>query len=456
MMMLPKLFALSLVLAPNLVSAALFPEDSLVKMIDHKGFKAALKENMTSVFAFVAPWCGHCQRMAPEYSKAALGLHPLVPMYAVDCDAAQNKRLCADQGVKGFPTVKLFPRGRSMPPVEFEGSERTASAFFYFAKRGIPSKIQKIHQFEDFEREINDKNVCLCLNHHAFGRNINARALHFQIIHKPRTVLMNKSNKLPLLWSALGNKYRDQIEFRTHRDRKGRNSVKLGFEAGQDGIPKILVYPAGETKPVQFMGIMKFDSLSKFFDELLDGSADLSELNAVAAAEDFVPDPKELEIERQQEAEMLRLAHGGFSNMIDFEAAVRDGSAQNYHQANGYPGMMGGAPEKEEKKKGTTKSKKIRMPVTDEAGQIVMDVTAGGATATATESSEPSAESVPEPAPNAEPEVESVVAEPEVVEAVAESEVISEPEVVAEPEPVLAEEEKIEPAVESERVKDEL
>ena len=62
---------------------------------------------MTSVVAFVAPWCGHCQKMAPEYSKAALGLYPLVPLYAVDCDAPKNKKLCADQGVKGFPTVKV-------------------------------------------------------------------------------------------------------------------------------------------------------------------------------------------------------------------------------------------------------------------------------------------------------------------------------------------------------------
>lgn len=45
--------------------------------------------------------------MVPEYSKAALGLHPLLPLYAVDCDANENKRLCADQGVKGFPTVKV-------------------------------------------------------------------------------------------------------------------------------------------------------------------------------------------------------------------------------------------------------------------------------------------------------------------------------------------------------------
>lgn len=43
--------------------------------------------------------------MAPEYSKAALGLYPLVPLYAVDCD--KHKKLCAEQGVQGFPTIKV-------------------------------------------------------------------------------------------------------------------------------------------------------------------------------------------------------------------------------------------------------------------------------------------------------------------------------------------------------------
>ena len=46
--MLPHLLALSLAIAPNLVSAALFPENTLVKMIDHKGFKNALKQNVCS------------------------------------------------------------------------------------------------------------------------------------------------------------------------------------------------------------------------------------------------------------------------------------------------------------------------------------------------------------------------------------------------------------------------
>ena len=35
--------------------------------------------------------------MAPEYSKAAGNLSPLVPFYAIDCDAESNKQLCASQ-----------------------------------------------------------------------------------------------------------------------------------------------------------------------------------------------------------------------------------------------------------------------------------------------------------------------------------------------------------------------
>lgn len=51
--------------------------------------------------------------MAPEYSKAALGLHPLLPFYAVDCDDDKNKRLCSEQGVQGFPTIKVCMQMRS-------------------------------------------------------------------------------------------------------------------------------------------------------------------------------------------------------------------------------------------------------------------------------------------------------------------------------------------------------
>ncbi len=53
--------------------------------------------------------------MVPEFSKAALGLYPIVPLYAVDCDNQKNKQLCAEQGVQGFPTVKVPSHPPSFP-----------------------------------------------------------------------------------------------------------------------------------------------------------------------------------------------------------------------------------------------------------------------------------------------------------------------------------------------------
>lgn len=50
-----------------------------------------------------------------------------------------------------------------MSPIDFTGTQRSASEFFYFAKRGIPNKIKKIHQFEDLD-SINDKKVLI--THH--------------------------------------------------------------------------------------------------------------------------------------------------------------------------------------------------------------------------------------------------------------------------------------------------
>ena len=51
-MLSPQLLALGFAMAPSLVSAAIFPPDSLVKMIDAKGFKKAMKTNVGFVDSF--------------------------------------------------------------------------------------------------------------------------------------------------------------------------------------------------------------------------------------------------------------------------------------------------------------------------------------------------------------------------------------------------------------------
>jgi len=272
--MLPHLLTLALALAPSLASAALYPKDSMVKMIDTRGFRNALKENRTSVVAFVASWCGHCKAMAPQYSKAALGLHPLIPLYAVDCD--ENRSLCAEQGVNGFPTIKLFPRGREHAPILFEHSDRTASAFFYFATRRVPHKNKKLNAIEEIEPWTSER------------------------IDQTRVLLLSKAKDMPLMWKVLANKYRDVFVFANHRDSDGKSFAALGYKAGIRKESKLLVYPAGSTKPFLFEGVLKYHSISKFFDSILDGSANLTATNSQVPEGGFKSTSEGEEIERRQ------------------------------------------------------------------------------------------------------------------------------------------------------------
>ena len=93
--------------------------------------------------AFVAPWCGHCKALGPEYTAAAQSLSPLIPFYAVDCDEASNKRLCAEHQIQGFPTIKAFPRAGKGGARDYQG-ERKKGALVDYAKGLVPDRVKKL------------------------------------------------------------------------------------------------------------------------------------------------------------------------------------------------------------------------------------------------------------------------------------------------------------------------
>ncbi|KZT38169.1 thioredoxin-domain-containing protein [Sistotremastrum suecicum HHB10207 ss-3] len=278
---------LSLSLFASLVSAGLFSETSVVKMLDQKSFKSVMKENRTTIVAFVAPWCGHCQNLSPQYEKAATKLSPLVPLYAVDCDAEKNKRLCAEQGIKGFPTVKLFKKGAKSPGIDYQGA-RTTSAIYNWAKSAIPNAVTRVKRKTEGISEWAYENR-----------------------DKPRALLLNKSNKVPLLWVVLGNQFDKQIAFGNARDRRGLISKALGFPNDETHRkPKVLLYLPGQKGPVMYEGLLKYEQLAKFFKSVAAGTVDISSLTQAFKEEKQAMPEMDL---RREEADAI-MQGGGYGN----------------------------------------------------------------------------------------------------------------------------------------------
>lgn len=68
--------------------------------VTHPAFK-----NKDGLVAFMAGWCGHCQRLKPAYDRAAQTSMPSTPLGYVDCVA--YPQLASAMGIAGYPTIKI-------------------------------------------------------------------------------------------------------------------------------------------------------------------------------------------------------------------------------------------------------------------------------------------------------------------------------------------------------------
>jgi len=85
--------------------------------------------------AFYAPWCGHCKKLHPEYEKAAAAFRNDKNVVIAKIDADKYKDLAGKYDVKGFPTVKFFPRGSSKKTPEDYNEDRNAEAIVKYINR---------------------------------------------------------------------------------------------------------------------------------------------------------------------------------------------------------------------------------------------------------------------------------------------------------------------------------
>lgn len=121
-------------------------EKDVVVLIE-RNFTTVIENNQFVMVEFYAPWCGHCQALAPEYAAAATELKKDGVVLA-KVDASVENELAHEYNVQGFPTVYFFIDGVHKP---YNG-QRTKDAIVTWIKKKTGPGVYNITTLDDAER----------------------------------------------------------------------------------------------------------------------------------------------------------------------------------------------------------------------------------------------------------------------------------------------------------------
>ncbi|KAG1693848.1 hypothetical protein DVH05_022768 [Phytophthora capsici] len=146
------LFAVAMV-----VRATEFEEEDDVLVLTEGNFAEAVSGHDTLLVEFYAPWCGHCKKLAPEYSVAAKNLKELdPPIRLAKVDATAESKLAEQFGIRGFPTLKFF-KGDVEAVKDYDGGRTSAEIEKWVVKKSGPA-VKIVETAEELKelKEAND------------------------------------------------------------------------------------------------------------------------------------------------------------------------------------------------------------------------------------------------------------------------------------------------------------
>uniref|UniRef100_A0A2N9HVL3 Protein disulfide-isomerase n=1 Tax=Fagus sylvatica TaxID=28930 RepID=A0A2N9HVL3_FAGSY len=118
-----------------------------VVVLKDGNFSEFLKKNQYVMVEFYAPWCGHCQALAPEYAAAATELKGENVALA-KVDATEENDLAQQYDIQGFPTVLFFVDGVHKP---YTG-QRTKDGIVTWIKKKTGPGLFNITALDEAER----------------------------------------------------------------------------------------------------------------------------------------------------------------------------------------------------------------------------------------------------------------------------------------------------------------
>lgn len=81
------------------------------------------EDNSAAEFVmFYADWCGHCQRAKPHFEEIMKQYGGPIKLKMLNAEDPSNKNIVQQQKVKGFPTIRYYPKGLGDLYEDYDGA----------------------------------------------------------------------------------------------------------------------------------------------------------------------------------------------------------------------------------------------------------------------------------------------------------------------------------------------
>lgn len=254
----------SLLLAFALCDAALFSRNSAVVEARAARFtEEVLYHPHVAAVMFYSPYCGHCQRMAPDWEAAAQTLKGVAKFVAVDCTLDKNQYLCKKYGVKGYPSLQVFQ------PAPLNATDRAA------AHNGSSVPRKRPARFNYNSRRDKDALVSFVrakVPDYTVALNSSSAAAALADAGAPKLVLLqgpDASKVVPLPVKALSRDFFGRVDFYVLRSDTAALWPELGFRKQKDAQ---LVYVGADGARKAYKGKLDHARLHKFVQAQLDAA----------------------------------------------------------------------------------------------------------------------------------------------------------------------------------------
>ncbi|KAL2654133.1 hypothetical protein R1flu_022261 [Riccia fluitans] len=141
-----------------------------VVILSSSNFTDVIKSNSHVLVEFYAPWCGHCQALAPEYAEAATALKDIAVLAKIDATAEDE--LAQKFDIEGYPTLIFFLDGVHRP---YKGQRQKDEIVAWIKKKTGPA-VTTLNSKDDAESLVEKEKTTMAIAYFPDLKGLDAEA----------------------------------------------------------------------------------------------------------------------------------------------------------------------------------------------------------------------------------------------------------------------------------------